>query len=334
MWFMLKSFAGRASELGHLTDVLRGIGDLSRSHTAELVKSEENERAVHRLVILGVVESYAVDFGSRKILALVRPAPAEQVISNLVQYVRRNQPGREVVIESRLSRFSGGPLAAAVEAAGRELIEYVYDTVEAARRRSLREMWLAARQGEGEVLRSRILDYLSEGDSSSMLESLLDRPNFDLRDWLEILSGPDIDAGDLRGNSARLLVSEPDNPGLLLIRAWSEVAVQDGDIDQFEFNFRGALESGRLRYGLADDDLRLMANSLRDQVLRVKNDAALAAGFRALVAVELDDAVGEWARAALSKPLIGPMSAAAAATALISRTILPRVDDLLERFVA
>ena len=334
MWFMLKSFSGRGSEFDHLTDALRRIGDLDRSHTAELVKSADSERAVHRLVILGVVESYSVDFGSGKIFALVRPVPTEQVIGNLVEYVRRNQPGREVLIESRLSSYRSGPLLAAVEAAGRELIDYVYDTVEAARRRSLREMWLATRQGNGEVLRSRILDYLSEGDSSSMLESLLDRSKFDLRDWLEVLSGPDIDPGDLRGNSARLLVSEPDNPGLLLVRAWSEVAVKDGDIDQFEFNFKGALESGRLRYGLTDDDLLLMAHSLLEQVLRVKNDDALAEGFRVLIDVDLDVAVEEWARSALSKPLIGPISAAAAATALISRTIMPRVDELLERFVA
>ena len=334
MWFMLKSFAGRSSELEHLADAVRQIGDLGRSHTAELVKSDDIERAVHRLVILGVVESYSVDFGSRKIFALVRPIPAEQVIANLVGYVRRNQPGREVLIESRLSSYSSGPLQAAVEAAGHELIDYVYDTVEAARRRSLREMWLAARQGDGEVLRARILDYLSEGDSSSMLESLLDRATFDLRDWLEVLSGPDIDAGDLRGNSARLLVSEPDNPGLLLVRAWSEVAVKGGDIDQFEFNFNGALESGRSRYGLADDDLLLMAHSLLEQVLRVRNDAALAAGIGVLKTFEFDPAVEEWARSALSKPLVGPVSAATAVTTSISRTIVPRVEELMERFVA
>lgn len=334
MWFMLKSFAGRSSELEHLAHAVRQISDLGRSHTAELVKSDDIERAVHRLVILGVVESYSVDFGSRKIFALVRPITAEQVIANLVGYVRRNQPGREVLIESRLGSHSSGPLQAAVEAAGRELIDYVYDTVEAARRRSLREMWLAARQGDGEVLRSRILDYLSEGDSSSMLESLLDRATFDLRDWLEVLSGPDIDSGDLRGNSARLLVSEPDNPGLLLVRAWSEVAVKDGDIDQFEFNFNGALESGRSRYGLADDDLLLMAHSLLEQVLRVRSDAALAAGIRVLETFEFDPAVEEWARSALSIPLVGPVSAAAAVTASISRTIVPRVEELMERFVA
>ena len=334
MWFMLKSFAGRSSELEHLADALRQIGDLGRSHTAEIVKSDDIERAVHRLVILGVVESYSVDFGSRKILALVRPMPADQVIANLVEYVRRNQPGREVLIESRLSSYGSGPLQGAVEAAGHELIDYVYDTVEAARRRSLREMWLAARQGDGEILRSRILDYLSEGDSSSLLESLLDRATFELRDWLEVLSGSDIDAGDLRGNSARLLVSEPDNPGLLLVRAWSEVAMKDGDIDQFEFNFNGALESGRSRYGLADDDLVIMANSLLEQVLRVRSDAALAAGIGVLETLALDTAVEEWARLALSRPLVGPVSAAAAATASISRSIVPRVEELMERLVA
>lgn len=335
MWFMLKSFSGRELEVQHLLQTIERIGDFGRAHTAELMKTEDVERAVHRLVVLGVVESYAVDFGSKKVLPLVRPISGQQIVQNLVEYVRRNQPGREILIESRLNEVLDEPIHVVLEAAGRELIGYVYDTVEAARRRSLREMWLAARQGDGEILRRRILDYLSEGDSSTALEGLLDSPSFKLDDWLEILAaGSDADAGDLRGNSARLLVSEPDNPGLLLVRAWAEVAIRDGDIDQFAFNFRGALESGRTRYGLTESDRARMSESVRSQILRFKNDHALAVGIDVVGDLNVDGAFPLWTSSALMEPLVGPASAATAAVARLSGPIANHLDDLVKQFAA
>ena len=119
------------------------------------------------------------------------------------------------------------PLRDAVTGCGRLLIEFVYDTIERSRRRSLREMWLAARESgsdPNQEFRQRILDYLTQGDVTPVLESLVDRSRFSYDDWIAELRQVTTsdEARELRGSSARLLPSYPDHPGLLLARGLSE----------------------------------------------------------------------------------------------------------------
>ena len=158
-----------------------------------------------------------------------------------------------------------------------ELITFVYDTIERSRRRSLREIWLAARAGDGEELRRRILDYLTEGDVAPLLEELLDKPTFSFDDWLEALDEVALpeEAGEWRGNTARLLASEPDHPGLLLARAYSELLAPDGSLAELEANLASAITSAKDRYDEGDEAVGAALSWLAERVL-ANRSAALA----------------------------------------------------------
>ena len=74
----------------------------------------------------------------------------------------------------------------AIAVCGHALIQFVYATIERSRRRSLREMWLAAVEcHSGDELRSRILSYLNEGDSSPVLGALVDN-QAPLGEWVSM----------------------------------------------------------------------------------------------------------------------------------------------------
>ena len=174
-----------------------------------------------------------------------------------------------------------GDRPAQIVTCARVLTSFVYDVIERSRRRSLREMWLAAREGDGEVLRQRILDYLSEGDAAPEVERLLDRATFRFTDWCEaVISDPD--AGEWRGVTARLLASEPDHPGLLLARAVTELVLTNGDLREFESNLLASIRSSTARYGVTPDQLHDVARWLVD---RTRNRlAALPAVYHAFAA--------------------------------------------------
>jgi hypothetical protein len=93
----------------------------------------------------------------------------------------------------------------AVVGCARLLISFVYDTVEWARRRSLREVWLAARESPDDAaLRRRVLDYLSEGDVAPLLERLAEERVFRFEDWASAMADlvrPD-EAQEWRGSAA------------------------------------------------------------------------------------------------------------------------------------
>ena len=109
-----------------------------------------------------------------------------------------------------------------------------------------------------------MLDYLTQGDISPILENLLELVEFDYINWereLDKLDGVE-DARELRGSSARLLASSPFNPGLLFARAYAEIIHPEGDRQDFMANLEASLNSARDRYGISQSALSEFASRL------------------------------------------------------------------------
>ena len=114
-------------------------------------------------MLLGI-EKNTMSWVYKTIEILIRPITSVEILNSLSKYVGEAQPGRGDVIKESLDIDSDTKIEAAIEKSARALIVMIYDVIEKARRRSLREMWLAARDCKDEhQMRKRILDYLTEG---------------------------------------------------------------------------------------------------------------------------------------------------------------------------
>jgi hypothetical protein len=180
-------------------------------------------------VILGVVKDYLVDYGSNEFTINLAGVTPTTIRDHLIDFVRRSQPNSEQTVEEIMSERIT-TLDDSINTFGQFLVRFVYQTIERSRRRSLREMWLAVIEcSEGEELRQRILDYLTEGDLGPILEELLDSAA-PLDAWMT--TWPTRSSGiseirEWRGSSARLLTSYPDNSALLITRALVEALDED-----------------------------------------------------------------------------------------------------------
>lgn len=273
LYFHLRSFRGVDEELAGIGDVLDELDELGQRRSIELPMGtdeearSQRERALHRLVVLGVVRDYLVEWGARTFPVELANVDSAGVVDHLVEYVRRNQPARAETVRERAAVAAAKPLGEAVLDCSRLLIEFVYDTVERSRRRSLREMWLAARESVGDpngIFRQRILDYLSQGAIAPTLERLVDAAHFDYAEWIEELGHINAadDAREMRGDSARLLSSYPDHPGLLLARGLSEVLDDRGNLQEFASNLSASIENAASRYGVDSGALERFAQWL------------------------------------------------------------------------
>lgn len=266
LFFLLDTFKGVEVEVAEVERVLDDPGFLPRLGSRSTVqlargtedgKDERLERALYRLMLLGVVEDYLIE--SSFVVNLARVS-AQDVADSLVAFVRRTDPGAQRnAIADLAANASGLDLRTAVSLAARELIAFIYDVVVESRRRSLREMYVATRDSSsgGNDLRTRVLDYLTQGDISPVLEDLLEATEFDYTNWereLAKLEGVE-DARELRGNAARLLASSPFNPGLLLARAYAEVIHPEGDLQDLTANLEASLSSAGERYGVSQPAL-------------------------------------------------------------------------------
>ena len=273
LFFLLNTFKGVEVELAEVERVvddeefLPNLGTRKRIELAKGTDEEASnrERAIYRLMLLGVVEDYLVE--SSKFVVDLVSILSPGIADALVEFINRTNPGSQrPSVDAFAAQANNMELREAVTGAARELIVFIYDVIVESRRRSLREMYVAVRDTapEGDELRDRVLDYLTRGDISPVLEELLESSEFDYMSWeqeLAKLEGVE-DARELRGNSARLLASSPFNPGLLFARAYSEIIHPEGDLQDFRSNLEASVNSARERFGVSKSALDEFASRI------------------------------------------------------------------------
>lgn len=256
------SFGGTVRDAANVAAVLELIGKVGERRTVFVPRSaadqasENQERAIHRLKLLGVVRDYLVDWGGAQFEVLLAETDPELVDRAFLQYVRRTQPGRVKAYERELAGEPVRDLRGRILSDAGRLIAFIYETVVNSRHRALNEMVrLAEEATSDEEIRGRILAYLELGQVASDLEPLVDAPEFSFEPWQSLyheIHSVD-DAREWRGATARFLESSPDHPGLLIGRALAEVVATDGNPTTFAENLQAGLTSATATY-LMDAD--------------------------------------------------------------------------------
>jgi ATP-dependent DNA helicase RecQ len=262
-WFHDRTFMGVENELASLRQILDELSPLERARNVAVPFGDEQEkgqreRAIHRLKLLGLVRDYTVDWGGKKYDVKIKPVVLEELDAALINFIRRNQPGRVPDFERRARLDAPLDVRERILNRARMMIEYVYDTIVASRRRAVDEMERLASEGRTDALvRDRILRYLALGRIAQEVEELLDREPFQFAEWMSLLDSVESsdDAREWRGATSRMLESDPDNPGLLLGRGLAEAAVPTGDVALFTTSVVSALRSAASSYFVQRDEL-------------------------------------------------------------------------------
>lgn len=284
LFFHVMSFPGIEGEVANLLEVLEMLepGLEPRSVTMPFGGAsdiqEQRERALHRLMILGVVADYLVEFGSKEFEVRTEGVSPQSVVDSLLSFIERSQPGRVDAVRAKIDR-EYEKLQEAIKACGQAMVEFVYETIERSRRRSLREMYLAAKESTTDAeLRRRVLEYLSEGEVAPRLTDLVEDPDFGFTEWIRIWesSATPVDARELRASTARLLASYPSHPGLLMSRGLAEAMLPDGNLQEFESNAESALKAALADYGASDSDVEGVLTWILGRVNRMRPGSASA----------------------------------------------------------
>lgn len=270
LWFHLQAFAGMEREIDDVDRVLKEIGDLSVQRSVKLPLREKDdgrrkEKAICRLLKIGAIQDYEVDYGRQLLHVHTRAFDLDRCKQCLLEYVHAAQPAMGKLFAQQVAKLDSGAPHGNALALARMFIAFVYDVVERSRRRMIQESVLLARQAESDnEIRGRLLDYLQEGLGAERIGSLLDSEEIDLPAWWELVEKAQtpMDAGELRGLSIRALESYPDHPGLLLIRAAAESMCSDRDEDVISRGIGAAIRTGIEKYGLAQTEVEAVIDAL------------------------------------------------------------------------
>jgi len=299
-WFHRTNYPGVDADHKTLQDVLCKLPNLGVRHEAKLAwttekDQERREHAIHRLVVLGVVSEYELDWINKTFTLNMRPTSAMAVVERYLEYVGRQNIQRVETERRKAHPFVAAALRDAVLGCGRLLLAFVYDVIASSRRRALDEMLLAARETQADPdkdFRQRILDYLTVGDIAPRLEELVKRSRLNYGDWLQEATDGDwvANAQELRGSSIRMLEDYADHPGLLLTRGLSEALLANGNLEQFISNIAASIKSARENYGLSSGEIGEPAAMLRDW-LTERQPSALTALVLALEQAKMVPAI-------------------------------------------
>jgi ATP-dependent DNA helicase RecQ len=294
LYFHNQQFRGKQDEIAEASSLLSMLGDLdqpgevtipylederesgagvehaSRS-TSSVPNGESVERAVHRLLVLGVIRDYTKDWNAQTLTLQLARLDRSQLLDRYYAYIAAYQRQRAVAERRRMATWSEEALPQFAEKLVAAMIEFVYEVIEAGRRRNLYELVrLLDRASDGEELRVGILQVLQQSRFSESLASLVSAEAGGLASVVPLIDDirSTLDAAEVRGECGRLLASYPDLPGLLLVRAASEALAGDGDTRVVEANSLAAIEHASQKYDISDHEVLsfaiLCAASLQD----------------------------------------------------------------------
>ncbi|MDH5186370.1 MAG: helicase-related protein, partial [candidate division WOR-3 bacterium] len=277
LYFHTNTFRGIAQEKQDIEEVLKYLGDISKRREKTLTipdkitekvkrdfKDDDDinrqarelvEKALYRFLLIEVVSDYTIDYDKNEFNIKLSGSQKDEIIEAYGKYVKGYYlVGRGELEIEKASRFISLPFQEFVLEVVVLLLHFIYDIIERGRRSSLYEMLLACSNfPTNSAIRQRILRYLEATEYSENLEQLIAKVKNGIiiktKDVFSIVRSVN-DAAELRGQVSRYLESYPDHPGLLMLRALSEVYSKDKDSDVVRQNSIASISSALNNYGL------------------------------------------------------------------------------------
>jgi RecQ family ATP-dependent DNA helicase len=270
LYFHTRAFEGIEAELQAIQPIVEKMnGQDSRGRVAlpwadgpsgagrQATSHRRRQKALHRLVTLGVVQDYTADWTKREFQIVPGSTDADSIGRALRAYGRSYRVGRGERLERDFGEACPTTANARVLQGARTLLEFIYGTIELSRRRALSEMLQAATDAlsapeDPDLLKKRVLLYLQRTEWDSRLERVATGDGLtpeQLRSLLdEVVSSGD--AEELRGAAVRQLGSYPDQPAFLMLRAFAEAAVAGPDWARVTGDVSAAVGFGLEKYSL------------------------------------------------------------------------------------
>jgi len=252
VYFHINSFSGIDDEISLVKSLFNRLAPLDRQRVVNIVEvdRQRTEKGLIRLLTLGIISDYTLSYGSNEFGVTIAGGSRDGIIDRYAKYVAGYNKGS---VRSEVAKLRNLPESTLEEFSlqgCRILTKFIYETIEKGRRRGLREMLSLGekaintpRGGQEQVIRQHILRYL-ETTFSEELERIVQATGEGFVEVRHLVGGhvtqagepiggirSTKDASEIRGQVIRYLESQPDHPGLLLLRTLAEAFAESPDAE-------------------------------------------------------------------------------------------------------
>ena len=240
-WFLLRTYQDSRTDKEDSSDLWRQLSKSVMGMTPGAINTvgvpfgryrERQERAIYRLVLLGVIADYTIDWNRRFFEIEVTSPTPQAVLDSLRDYLRQYKFASYV--RDRMEGLSTDEVHLAIDGALDVLVDFVYEEIVAKRKQALRTMGELCRTFKSDSdFRSQILAYLQESEFSASLREWIGRSIDDI--GIEQAASIIHKVEDLEqrsrliGTTRRMLDEAPDNLALRLLSVLARAASESRD---------------------------------------------------------------------------------------------------------
>lgn len=265
-FFHSSRFTGVDEEAQNVREALAAIKALLDSEESLAIKYRNDRKATGwnskatleyslvRLIHLGVVQDYTVDYNA-SVIEVVVDETWKAVRSSLDSYRERLTIHLEAYFGRYETRRAASLFLKINEAATigdlegealKAIVAFLYQQIERRRRTSTRTMLELVREGvaDASVARTRLLFYLQASEKFTHDLEQMAQGAVDGKSWLSIAEAAvsPVEVDELRGATARVLESYPTHPGLLLLGSITRRNPSAAELERSKEDFNAAID--------------------------------------------------------------------------------------------
>ncbi|MGI9460849.1 MAG: RecQ family ATP-dependent DNA helicase [Pirellulales bacterium] len=285
LWFHRKSFPDKEEETSQLRDLVIKVTTADERIVTIPFAGFDNknqERAIFRMLKIGVAEDYEKDWQGKQFKVRKHQYTASSIIDCFSDYLTSFNRKLGSAKRSQLMEWCARNTPDVNEVAIRvcdELVDFTYEQIEGTRRRALAEMRrVAVDSGNSEnKFRQAMLAYLSTSAFSTMLQSIIEDNEGGLEGLASVferIESP-LDATDLASQSARLLTSIFNQPGLLVAHAIATISTTEPKPLTAVADIKTALNSAE-QFGVEKEQI---VSAFDQATLQLNTDSSLVREF-------------------------------------------------------
>jgi len=252
-WLLFQSYKNREIEKEHIykiweSDLSPAIAGLPEGSTNTVkIKYEkkfdktEKEKSIFRLVQLGIVSDYDVDFSHRNFNVRVTSVTPEYIQSNLKNFLEQYKFAE--FAENKCKDLDTDNLESTIKDSISRMVDFVYDELVKKRKRAMLTMAdICTNFQSNEQFKESILNYLQESEFTEELQGWVNKPFDDIgMESIEnIINGIEDheESRRLVGTVRRMLDDDPDNFALIMLSvvARSRSSIEIDESVLFEIN--------------------------------------------------------------------------------------------------
>lgn len=186
-------------------------------------QEQETFRAVYRLLVLGLLEDYVIEYGAKEIHATLIRLDDRAIKTNLINYLtrylgRHDRRVRHQAIDERRGQT-------VLQKCCGHLLDFVYSEIAAKRHSAMQNMESAVRGGLQygiDEFARRVNTYFDSRFTNNILDDIHEKPIEEIIEtYIKKSKGRPDDVEHLWGSCDRLVETNPSHAGLFLLRAFA-----------------------------------------------------------------------------------------------------------------